>query len=431
MGINLALHAFLARELAPRDYGILVVGINTLMFISTLAMGGLNQSILKFVAGSASNAAPDRLRSLLSKLASVWLAMTLLITLGGWLLFSKYVGTKLGLTPRMVLLVFACGGALSLEQILAVFLRSFHAMPSASLLDGRTGGGVTKTFFLGTCFVCSIFGMSLSGAWALTFLLTSLLFVAPLGLWLLRNAWQKYCDDFAKDPQEAASNGEGVGFGNILQLSGSLLVTQVLVFLITRSDVWLAGSYVSKDDTALYTGVRWLILQTIAPLQILNVAISSSIAQLYAEGRKSELQAMLQSSTSLCSLITLPVLAIMALFSEQILGLLYGPFYAAGSSILIVLAIGQAINCVTGNSAQTLVLSGKVMAIFVVNFIAAALQIVLGWWAIKNHGIYGLAVATTIVTIVQCVAIWLLARVLTGVWTHPTLTPWKAFKSMK
>ncbi len=442
MAINLALHSFLAHQLPPEDYGVLVVAINTLMFVSTLGMGGLNQSILKFVAGNSASSRPADKLMLLKRLGSVWVVATSVVCVGGWLLLSVWIGRWLSLDSTVVALVFACGAALSLEQILAVTLRSLHAMPSASLLDGRTGGGVSKTVMLAACFAMVVLGVGLSSQFCLVLLGLSLLSVTPLGFWLLRRAWRGYVDTATQEPstgsnaeqlaQDAVTRAEqATSYQAIVHMSGTLLVTQVLVFLITRSDVWLAGGFVSKDDTALYTGVRWLILQTIAPLQILNVAISSSIAQLYAEGRKRELESMLRSSSTFCALVTLPVLAVLAIFNQPILGLIYTDFYKAGGTILVILAIGQAVNCLTGNSGQTLVLSGKIGAVFSVNLLAAILQIVAGWWSIRNHGIYGLAVSTTVVTIVQCIAIWLLARVLSGVWTHPTLFPVRAFKSMK
>jgi hypothetical protein len=60
------------------------------------------------------------------------------------------------------------------------------------------------------------------------------------------------------------------------------------------------------------------------------------------------------------------------------------------------------------------------MCSLAVNSLDALAMVALGTWAASAYGIVGLALASTLVVASHSIVIWVLARKLVGVWTHPT-----------
>ena len=429
LGVTLAMHSFLTRSLPNAEYGRFIVGINTMIFLSILAMGGMNQSIVKFVSGDACGSL-DQTIGLWKRIRKLVLFTLLIVGCVGAVALTGPFGARIGLSRHLVLPVVACACALAFQQLLGVGLRSLHAMPFASLVDGRSGGGVSKTIFFALCVLTVFSGQVLSGRLCFLLMLIGLVCTLPFGGLLLSKTWRKYSKRRMEAEADIDQDTRTIPYGEIAGASTTLLLTQVLAFLTTQSGIWLAGGYASAPDTALYGSARWLVLQTMAPLQVLNAALASSIAQLYSQGRRVELENMMRSTATISAIVTLSTLGFLVVFNQFVLRTLYGDFYANAGVVLCIFAAGQAVRSFGGNSGQMLALSGKFRAILIINLVATIFQISCGIWSIQNYGIRGLAISTTMVTICVAVAQWVTARYLSGVWTHPTVSPLAAFRSL-
>ena len=84
---------------------------------------------------------------------------------------------------------------------------------------------------------------------------------------------------------------------------------------------------------------------------------------------------------------------------------------AAGTGARYLVALWAAQRCGSSFPYGTLI----------VNLVAAMALATLGSWAVIHFGIIGLAIASASVVTMQSFSLWLLARRLVGVWTHPTL----------
>lgn len=426
MLVNLVLHAFLARVMDPGQYGILLVSLNTVVFLSLLAMCGFNTAVVKYLAGSASLFSGKARAVFARKLLVLWTTSMLAILIIAYLLLSSLMSSYLELEQSIVALIFICSALLAVEQMGAAGLRSLHAIAEASLFDGRTGGPIGKTIVIGIVLSLVVVGHELITSNVLIVICLGLVLIVPIIVYLLAKQWrsQMKSQQFTDEQKEASSGVDGQGIPSnkdIFRFCGNLLMNQVLLFIVNRSDLWIAGSVGNKDEVALYGSARWLILQTIAPIQVIAMTIGSSVAQLKHENRSEELEAVVRVSATIVAAFTLPVLIFMCIWGDFVLTVIYGDFYAAGASMLAVLAIGQCINCLTGNSGQVLTMSGHEAVNLIINLTAAVLVVLLGMWAIQEHGVLALAVVIAVVHVFQSIAKWAMAKRLCGVWTHATL----------
>ncbi|MGQ7846354.1 lipopolysaccharide biosynthesis protein [Granulosicoccus sp. 3-233] len=442
--VNMALHALLARTLDPSSYGQLIVALNTVIFVSILCIFGLDQSSVRFLAGKYGSSNESDRSQLIKRMAVIWALATTATTILLLTLSRLGLSDWLNLSPQVVPFIIILGALLSMEQNLSAVLRGFHKMLDSSLLNGRTGGVLSKFLWLMVSLVLVIAGQEVSTSTALFYFCGCLLVSSIAGLALVSKVRKEgvrisknkevatsEVSTPSDDTKPSSTQMEILGYKTIAASSGSILVSSILIFLTLRMDVWIAGAALPPDDTAIYASVTWLILQTIAPLQILAIAISPSTAQLYSESRLSDLEHMLRTTATVYSTITITFLIFLCLLAGPVLSTIYGDFYAAGAPLLVALAIGQLFNCLTGNSGQALVMAGKEKVNMTVNAISAIVQLALGWYAANNFGALGLAISTSFTISLRSIVIWYLAKLLVGVWTHPTLSPVQAFKNLK
>ncbi len=424
MGLILLINMVVAKTMSPADSGTFVLGINIVVFVCVLAMGGLEQVSVKLVAGDAgrtSRVATAHLLRQLSVVFAVCLAAAGIISLFALL---GPVGRWLAFPAELTGLVLCCAALLAVLKMLSAYLRSFHAVGSASLFDGRTGGVVNNSLLLIVMLI--IPAARTQNAVLFTVLAVSLALSVPLALIQLRKVWKGLV--FQDDGAPSMTPIKQFPYAMIFASGAPLLLTQIAAQ--TDIDVFLCGVWLSKEDVALYGNAKRLIIQTIVPGQILNLMISSSIAELYGKGQKSELERLLRSTATFAALISFPLQGLLVFFRGPILAMLFDDFYVQAGSVLMIMAIGEVINAASGSCGLTLALAGKSRALLIANILCAVIQLVVGTWAVRNHGIVGLAIVTAAIRSILFISLWLLARIYAGVWTHPTLSPLKAFRSL-
>ena len=423
--LMLVLMGCLTRWMSPPEVASYMAGMNLLIFISLVSMGGLNQSMLRLVAGKKSkSASPKELlwrcwRSALLMSASITLLFSVLLytALGDWLTIERAI------IPGLLV----CGFLLMAHKLLATSLRSVHAIASSSILEGRSGGPLANTAYFPIVALFSLTTLTATKSfWGLAIALGLTL---PLGIWMLLKAADAAVREKENKAKEATNieddeHEQGAETDNVLLFSLPFLTIQVLIYFATEFDVLIAKAYASDDATAIFSTDRRLILQMLAPLQVITASVGGTIAELYAKNDRVNLERTLRYSSTVASLLTVPLLGICMLFPGPILGAIFGSFYnnVEGAMVFRILAVGQIAVTLTGQCGPLMLMSGRTSVMIMIRSVAALAMIFVGSWATIQFGIRGLAVASAAILIGQNLAVWLLARYLVGLWTHPALS---------
>jgi O-antigen/teichoic acid export membrane protein len=133
------------------------------------------------------------------------------------------------------------------------------------------------------------------------------------------------------------------------------------------------------------------------------------------------LEVLLRRSALVAAAPTVPIIVALLLGGAPILDLLFGSFFRQAALPLGVLALGQLVLVGVGSAGGTLEMSGNHRASLLVNVVSATGLVVVGSWAAARFGIVGLAAASAVAVAGQSLALWVLARRIVGVWTHPQL----------
>lgn len=407
----------LARVISPADFGTYFVLASVLTFATLAAMFGLNTGLVRFVSESIGVGDLHQVKLVLRRgsiLACVALVMGALICWAFVLLWGRQlfkIADAATIAPLLAISVVAWG----VIQLCAALLRSFHDSRWSILLTGQFGGPLCNSLFVVFVVALYLFWAPVSLVSAILCSTIALCVVMPLAWWALISTSHQRMAELVDSQVHPASSG--ISWNALMVVCWPLMLTQCLSYITGQADIWIGGASVAPEDMALYGAARRLMLLIGIPMQLVNLTVIASIAELRAQNKHQELQRILRSAATMAAipalLVSLPILV----FAGPILSLLFGPFYAGGANILRVLCVGQIIFVCVGAAELTLMMAGQQMKALWVNLGTSLAMFVLGVLLTHNWGIYGLALAWSVVVALQCISFCLCARIWVGVWT--------------
>jgi O-antigen/teichoic acid export membrane protein len=197
---------------------------------------------------------------------------------------------------------------------------------------------------------------------------------------------------------EAESAPPSAEPGRWLKRALPFMVISGMYVLNARTDVVMLGALADTDAVGLYTpATRGAELISFVLLAV-NTALSPTLARLFAEGKRAQLEAATARSTRLITLATLPLAFAMVLLGEIFLRL-FGPEFVAGYTAMVILSAGQLINAATGTVGTLLNMTGFERDTALAVGFSAALNVLLNALLIPRFGIDGAAAATALSTL--------------------------------
>jgi O-antigen/teichoic acid export membrane protein len=414
MLIMLAVSAVAARSMMPDEFGLFLAGTNIVVLLSLVGMAGLNQSLIPLIAGQTGST--QSRSKLLIRCLHLTLAVSGIVSLVFAFSLSSTTRDWLGCDYSLIQVMIVCALLVSAHKLLSASLRSLHWIANSGLLEGRMGGPVANSVFL--ILLLTLFRRDRTAADSLWMFVVSMAVTLPLGFWLLRRALHTTKPISLDD---TGTSDEYSGHQHLFWFSLPFMLTQILAFFSTDWCILLAKFFTSGDSTALFGGAMRITQQILAPMQILTLSIGSSIAELQRQGRSQQLQSVLAKSAILGCAATIPALLVCVSFPGPVMHSLYGDFYRSGAPLLALLCLGQAVNCWTGQCGYLLMFTGWSKTVLAIRTVFALSLVALGSWAAKEDGVWGLTVVVTAVAAAENITLWLLARGLTGYWTHASM----------
>lgn len=407
--------ALLARLLAPTDMGTYFLALSLVVAVGNLGMFGLGQTAIRLIgvagiAGKGELAARIVQRVVIYGSAGAGSA-GLLVALG---MAGLFRGGSWG-SERVLELTYSIGfltALWTLRRVLAETLRGFGDIRLASLFSRLSVTTVTVLLYLGLWY--GVGSASLSEV---------------VGILILSSAVSCVAAAFFVAGKVRALNRGGVNepLPPILRGAWPVFLNTVVSMVIAYLSLWLLGALGDQDSVAEFGAALKLSAAVLAPLPIVNAVLAPLIAGLYASGRISQLEKVLQ----ICGGLVLAAGSVAGLvligFGRQILVLLYGPFYAGASIALLVLTTASLASLVSGSCVVTLVQTGHQGTLLRVTLAVAAADVVVGWFLVSRFGLVGAALTAGLGLVLQSFACWFAVRLALGIWTHATFVGWRSF----
>ncbi|MER3319464.1 MAG: flippase [Allomuricauda sp.] len=172
-------------------------------------------------------------------------------------------------------------------------------------------------------------------------------------------------------------------------LSGSMLV------FLSWSDTIVLGLFESEKSIGVYNVSLKLAMLTSFTLQAFNSILAPKISQLYFKNKWSELQSNIRFTTKLNTFITLFFVIVLVGFPSFFLRI-FGVEFLEGKYALIILALGQLVNSLSGPVGIILQMTGHQKIYQNIVFVSFGLNLILNVILIYSYGILGAAIATAL-----------------------------------
>jgi O-antigen/teichoic acid export membrane protein len=396
MAAGYLVKVYVARVLGAANLGIYALGMTLVSLTQLVGVLGLHSAAGRYVAVYNATGKWNDLRGFLTRSVGIILGLNavaciVLVLSGPWISrrlyhapdLARYIPMFAALTILGSLNVFYC-------QVLAGFKD----------VSKRT----VITNFIGS---------------SLVIVLTVILLAAGTGMWgylsaqivnsivvvalLIGLAW-KLTPQAARfsaaplppfDPEIKAFAAAAIGMG-------------VLDFLVTQADKIVLGFYLTPALVGIYVIASTLSALIPMILQSVNQIFAPVIADLHAQGRREVLERLFQTLTKWILGLSLPLAFVIIIFARPLLRI-FGPAFEAGWAVLVIGAVGQIVNCGVGSVGFLLLMSGNQRRLIRVQFVMAAVSVLVNVSLIPLFGIVGAALAAA--TVNAAGNIWNLAEV--------------------
>lgn len=178
-----------------------------------------------------------------------------------------------------------------------------------------------------------------------------------------------------------------------------MMFSGLMLYLLNWTDVIILGTMVSEEEVGIYNiafkigSVGFLVIISV------NTIIMPKMAELYGQKNFMELKKLIQNSTRLIAVLSVPVVIGLIVLSDFILSF-FGAEAIQGKSTMMILAAGVLFSAVCGNTDQILNMTNNEKLFRNITLICFLLNIVLNYILIPRYGINGSAIASLITNVV-------------------------------
>jgi len=190
--------------------------------------------------------------------------------------------------------------------------------------------------------------------------------------------------------------GTDIGtFKSYLQLSIPLFFIVAGYQLLGQTDTIVLGYFVSEKEVGIYSVAAKVSAFVMLGPEILLPIVAPLFSELNERGERSSLEALFSTVTKWFCYSALIIFAFIAVLRTEALHI-FGHAFTAGTTTLLILALGQLANALTGPTGVLLTMTGKQK--WEVGNISALvlLNLVLNIWLVPRMGNSGAALATAI-----------------------------------
>ena len=188
-------------------------------------------------------------------------------------------------------------------------------------------------------------------------------------------------------------NSEKFSIKDIFKTSAPMALSAIAYFIMQSIDIIILSIYEGFDQIAYYSVSVKLAMVTTLALMSVNIVIAPRIAEIYEKKNMHDMQLLIKHSTRIIFFISICVLSVLFLFSEQILNM-FGEGYSQANKALAFLLAAQFFNSISGPGAIYLNMTGRQTTLNKILILGLTINIALNFYFIPVEGINGAAKAT-------------------------------------
>ena len=401
-GLSFGFNVLLARILGAEGAGIYYLALTITTIAIVFGRMGLDTALLRYIASNAAVEDWVAVKGAYTKgmiLALIVSGFTTTIMIVAAPLLADSIFSKPELTDPIRWMSLAII-PMALVMLYAEALKGLKKIRDSQLVQGVW---VPALSLLGLCILSQLWGVT--GA-VIAYILASVL-TAVIGFTLWHRA----------TPQ---LKGAEWSFETrvLLKSSVPLFFVAFMYIVINWTGSFVLGVYGTNADVGVFNVACRTATLTSFVLIAVNSIAAPKFAALYRQGDMVALGSTARNSSKLMALMAGPVLLLFVLFPEWVMGL-FGRQFKDGALVLLILALGQFVNVVTGSVGYLLMMSGHERLLRNSITCVAIGNIVMSMMLIPWLGLLGAAVSTAVslaaMNLIFMILVWKRLRI----WTLP------------
>jgi len=398
---KLAISIVLTRSLGPQFFGIYILTLSIISFGEIIALFGLENTLIKFVAEFRALGDAPRLRGAVFGVVGL-VAILSSIVCAGLFLLSPYLAERIFGKPNLIPVIkimafslpFTSLHRLSTASLQGVKLIKYKVFVQQLFLPfSRLSLFIISVFLLG-------YGINgIVGAYVVTEMLGAIFSV----YFLIRHI-----------PEIQGFKPVTVEPKRILSFSSSLFFSTLFKHIMHRADVLIMGYFLPMAMIGIYGIAKRFTPFIILPLQAFNNIFAPMISDLYTNQKMKELENQFKTIARWIFTCSLPIFTLLTFYSEPILSI-FGTDFVAGYAVMILLCMGQIVNAASGSVGYMLMMTGRPLANTFNSFLLCITNVVLNIYLIPRYGIIGAAFAfvfsNSLVQLLRLLEVWYFLKV--------------------
>lgn len=391
-----------ARTLNASGAGIFFLSITLMTIVSTLCRLGMDSVALRYSSILFSNNHQCKLKNLYLKIQTTILFLSLLMSICLWVI-APYISQLFNKEEYLVEVIRLLAPFImpfSLFWIQAEFLKGINRQAFSVFIQ------VTAIPFFSSIGILlfSSFSKSLNNIiiiYGLSILLTAVL--AYAGWSYFTSGYKKNENDYVFPMQKIISTSKPLYIGVIMNLI--VLWTATIFLGVFSSDVEVGIFSVAQRTTNLISFVLFAVNSVVAP----------QFATLYNNGEIKQLSALTQQAVKITTLGAAPLVLFFIFKAEFVLSF-FGTEFVIGSTMLILMTLGQFVSVISGSVGYLLMMSGNEHIYRNCQILAAVVMLILCFFLIPLYGGLGAALSTSItigsVNLISAFFVWKKMRII-------------------
>ena len=390
VGFSYIFNIILARLYGAEVMGLFAISIAVAGIFSIFAMVGTETSTVRFVSEHASHGNYGEVKEIYQKMLHIVLPLSFVIAAILFFL-SPYIANYIIQKPKLIL-----------PLKITAFVLPFGAFMGVNIAALR-GLKKVKDAFIFSTILPPIFNFL--GLVLLTYLLVKNyltpfyvnLMTGMLGAFISLKLWNNWSKKMTIEKN--IENKRRVSITEILQISLPMFMTSAMLFILGWTDILMLGVFRSAEEVGVYQIAMKIALFSSFSLAAMNSIAAPKISELFWRSKNDQLRKVVRNSSKVIFWSSLPILLIIVIFPNQILGVFGGEFLE-GKIALIILTVGQFLNAYFGSIGVLLDMTGNQTIFRNSILVGAVSNIILNSLLIPSYGSTGAAIATAVSTII-------------------------------
>ena len=202
----------------------------------------------------------------------------------------------------------------------------------------------------------------------------------------------------------------------MIKISFPMMLAGSVMLIMTWTDILMLSYFSSDTDVGIFSAAQKVSFLAGMGLMVVNAHVAPKIAKFFVAGRHEELERLVHNASKLIISISFPILLLIFVFPEEIMEF-FGKEFIVGSSVMMMLSIGQLINVLCGPVGSIMQMTNNQTIFKNVVSLALIVNILLNYILIPIYGIEGAAIASMTSMILWNIILLVIIRIKMGFFT--------------